>query len=120
MPTTQVGYLNAEWKQRDELPRISSGETRRANTSLRTVEVHDARPLDAAGTLDLDTHGFVHARRATSATDFRDPAHVKDVYIPEMADLVRERTDADQVFAHFFAPIRSEDPEFFFGAYSLY
>ena len=44
MPSTEVGYLNAEWKHRSDLPRILSGETRRANTSLREVEIRDARP----------------------------------------------------------------------------
>ena len=59
MPITEVGYLNNEWKHRSERPRIRSGAARRANTSPRTGDVHDARPLDEAGVLDLDTNGFV-------------------------------------------------------------
>ena len=43
----QVRYINAEWKDRDEIPRIGSRETRRANTAFQDVTVADARPLDA-------------------------------------------------------------------------
>ena len=120
MPSTEVGYLNRVWKDRPELPRILSGDTRRANTSSQQVEIHDARPLAAAGALDLDIQGFVHATHPTTVTDFRDPAQIQEVYIPEMAEFVGNLTGADEVFAHFFAPIRSENPEFFFGAYSLF
>jgi len=120
MPITEVGYLNPEWKGRTEPPRILSGATRRANTSPQSVEVHDARALAEAGGLDLDTNGFIHARHRSSVTDFRDPAQIRDVYLHEMSELLSGLTGADQVFAHFFAPIRSENPEFFFGAYSLY
>jgi len=120
MPGTEVGYLNTEWKHRSERPRIRSGTSRRANTSPCAVEVHDARPLDRAGVLNIDTNGFVHATHRSDVTNFRDSSQIKSVYIPEMSEVLRNLTGADQVFAHFFAPIRSEDPEFFFGAYSLY
>ena len=45
----QVRYINAEWKARDESPRIGSRESRRAATSFQDVRVHDARPRLEAG-----------------------------------------------------------------------
>lgn len=120
MPHTRVGYLNSNWKHHPERPRILSGATRRANTSLRDVEVHDARPLHAQGALDLDTNGFVLTRHQTAVTEFRDPAQVEQIHVPEMSELLCGLTGADEVFAHAFAPLRSENPEQFLGAYSLY
>ena len=120
MPLTQVGYLNAEWKQRDERPRILSGETRRANTSLVDVEIRDARPLQEQGVLGLDTNGFVLRQHRTDFQAFRDPEQVQQVYAPEMAEVLRDLTGADAVFSFEFAPFRSEEPEYFLGAYSLY
>ena len=40
----QMRYVNTEWKHTDEIPRIGSRETRRANTSFHDIRVHDARP----------------------------------------------------------------------------
>ena len=99
MRVTEVGYLNTEWKHRAEHPRVLSGATRRANTSPREVEIHDARPLDRAGSLDLDVNGFIRVEHRASTTDFREPTQVQDVYIPEMSAFLRHLTGADQVFS---------------------
>lgn len=120
MVRAQIGYLNAEWKGRDERPKIVSGAARRANTSARDVQIHDARPLQADGSLDLDGMGFVLAHHRSAVTDFRDPDQIERIYIPEMSALLRTLTGADEIFAHAFAPLRSESPEKFLNAYSLY
>ena len=120
MPRAQVGYLNAEWKHRSERPRILSGETRRANTSLHDVEVRDARPLHRDGTLGLDTNGFILAEHQSEVTDFSDAEQVRQVYAAEMSELLQGLTGADEVFLFPFAPLRNEAPDHFLGAYSLY
>ena len=117
---TQVGYVNSEWKGREERPRILSGSTRRANTSLQDVEIHDARPLRARGDLDLDTNGFVLVQHPTRFADFRDRERILQTYLPEMCELLRGLTGAQEIFAFDFAPLRSENPDSFLGAYSLY
>ncbi len=116
----QVGYLNSEWKGREERPKIISGKTRRANTSPRTVQIEDARPLHERNALDLDRNGFTLVRHRSSVRDFRDSREVTQKYFPEMAALLRDVTGADQVFAHAYYQLRSEDPENFLNAYSLY
>ena len=39
----QLRYVNAEWKHTDEIPRIGSRETRRANTSFQ--DIHELKRL---------------------------------------------------------------------------
>ena len=41
---TKVRYINAEWKDRDETPRIGSKESRRENTAYQNVNIYNARP----------------------------------------------------------------------------
>ena len=48
-----VRYINAEWRDKDESPRIGSKETRRANTSFQPIKVHNARPRFATSLLYL-------------------------------------------------------------------
>ena len=72
----QVRYINAEWKGRDEIPRIGSRETRRANTAFQDVTVADARPLLAAGQCDLDAAGFTLATLKSAVTNFRDAEEI--------------------------------------------
>ncbi len=120
MIRAQVGYLNSEWKGREERPKILSGTTRRANTSPRTVQIEDARPLHERDALDLDRSGFTLVRHRSSVRDFRDSREVRQKYLPEMAALLRSVTGADQVFPHAYYQLRSEDPENFLNAYSLY
>ena len=93
--SASVRYLKPEWRGRAERPRISSRDTRRANTEFYDVEVIDARPL--RGELDLDTTGFLLTATPTRVTDFRDEAEVRRTYYPEVKRLLRERTGADHV-----------------------
>ena len=53
-----VRYINAEWRDKDESPRIGSKETSRANTSFQPIKVHNARPRFEAGEINLDQNGF--------------------------------------------------------------
>jgi len=61
----QVRYVNAEWKGREDIPRIGSKETRRANTSNQDIRVHDVRAAHAAGlkSLDRNRNGYGRWRR---------------------------------------------------------
>ncbi len=120
MVRAQVGFLNSEWKGRQERPKILSGSSRRANTSPRTVQIEDARPLRERNALDLDRCGFTLEKHRSSLRDFRDDRELTQKYFPEMAALLRDLTGADQVFVHAFHQLRSEEPANFLNAYSLY
>ena len=72
----RVRYLNPDWRGRSERPRVSSRDTRRANTRFYQVQIEDARPLQERGELDLDTNGFVLVPHRTRVKDFRDPAQI--------------------------------------------
>jgi hypothetical protein len=61
----------------------------------RKVLVRDARP--SAGRLSLDREGFVLRRHASSVTDFRDEAMLRNVYYPEAEGLIRAATGATAV-----------------------
>jgi len=65
----------------------------------RTVLIRDARVLPD---LSLDREGFLLAERPTAVRDFYDPAEVRAVYYPEVAQLLTDLTGAQraQVFEH--------------------
>ncbi|HUL81893.1 MAG TPA: CmcJ/NvfI family oxidoreductase [Gammaproteobacteria bacterium] len=67
-----------------------------------TVESHrvtftDARPI--AGQLSLEREGFRLLQHRTSMTraEFQDPERVREVYLREMAEVVKAETGADRV-----------------------
>eukprot|EP00927_Polykrikos_kofoidii_P074610 TRINITY_DN7062_c0_g1_i3.p1 TRINITY_DN7062_c0_g1~~TRINITY_DN7062_c0_g1_i3.p1 ORF type:complete len:387 (-),score=36.58 TRINITY_DN7062_c0_g1_i3:200-1360(-) len=70
---------------------LSSGPSR---VSVETV-VRDARPHK----LTLDINSFELVRQSTSLTteDFYDPAKVKDIYYPEIAETIKKATGAAHV-----------------------
>ncbi len=114
--STTVRYLSSDWRNSDEIPRIGDRESRRANTSRQTVQIHDARQ---AGPFDLDANGFTLLRHRSRCTSFRDPAVVHDVYYPEIEALVRAATGADLV--HFVQHVvRTEDQSDFNNAYARF
>lgn len=115
----QVRYINAEWKHRDEIPRIGSRETRRANTAFQDVTVADARPLLAAGQCDLDEAGFTLARLTSAATNFRDAEEVARIYYPEVEAFVARMTGAAKVVARDHL-IRTETPVDFNDGYARF
>ena len=82
---TQVRYLNEEWRERDETPRIGTRETRRANTSKHDVVVFDAR--NRLGDLSLDVNGFRLVAHVTRVDDFTGDAHIRETYYAEIEAL---------------------------------
>jgi len=117
---SQIAFINDEWRDRDESPRIYSRESRRANTSRREVTIHNARLRDEFGDLDLDECGFVLVKHVTGVTDFRDKEVVLGDYFAEMRALILDLTGAHDAFSFPFYQVRSKEPEHFFDAYSLY
>ncbi len=128
----EVRYLNPEWKKTDEIPQIGSRETRRANTSRRTVAIGDARAASATAAdvgepagLGLDTSGFT-LRAVDLPGNARIPPgtapgakRAPRAYIEAMLDLVRRETGA--VTTHFFADlVRTEDQRDFNTGYARF
>jgi hypothetical protein len=71
------------------------------------LTIHDVRPI--ADQLSFDRNGFVLIEAPTAVTDFRDPAQISQVYIPEIIDLVKRLTGAEKVIT-FGTMIRSDSP----------
>lgn len=115
----KVRYVNAEWKGRDEIPRIGSRETRRANTSVQDIRVQDARQDHADGTTNLEASGFTLDRLVSAVRNFRDEDELKRVYYPEIEKLVRRVTKADHVFIRSHL-IRTETPIDFNDGYARF
>ena len=114
-----VRYLKPEWKGRSEVPKIGSRETRRANTDLYDVTIANARSLQDAGELDVDTNGFILVSHRTAVRSFRDKAQIEGTYCDEIRELLLILTGADELFflQHL---IRTETPRSFNDAYSRY
>lgn len=115
----KVRYINAEWRDRAETPRIGSRETRRANTSFQDVTVRDARPRFAAGEVDLDRSGFTLGENHTKVADFRSSDEVEARYYPEIQDLVCRATGASRVLVRGHL-VRTEKPIDFNDGYSRF
>ncbi len=117
---SEVAFLNAEWRDRKDIPKIYSRQSRLDNTSQHKVTIHNARPRHAAGDLDLDNSGFILVEHESRVADFHDKQQVADVYFAEMRDLILAKTGAAAAFPVEFYQVRSADPAHFFDAYSLY
>lgn len=115
----KVRYINAEWRDKADSPRIGSRETRRANTAFQDVTVLDARARLAAGDIDLDTGGFTLTRSKSKVTDFRDEDNVAKLYYPEMQDLICRVSGASRAFVRGHL-IRTEKPIDFNDGYSRF
>lgn len=115
----KVRYVNAEWKGRDEIPRIGSRETRRANTSVQDIRVHDARPAFEAGETSLEGCGFTLDRNLTAVRNFRDEEEVARVYYPEISKIVQRATGAAGVYVRSHL-IRTEKPIDFNDGYARF
>ncbi|MBT4487396.1 MAG: hypothetical protein HOC72_07650 [Rhodospirillaceae bacterium] len=112
-------YVNAEWKGRDETPRIGSRETRRANTSFQDAIMHDARPRLAADDLNLKRNGFTLSENHSQVGNFRDPDEVAATYHGEMEDLICRVTGASRAITRSHL-IRTEKPIDFNDGYSRF
>jgi len=137
----QMRYINAEWKHRDEPPRIGNCETRganisfrdifvigehapvdvnwRANTSFQGIVVHNARAGLADNSITLEQNGFTLSKNASACTDFRDEETVKRVYYPEVEKVVRKIAGADHIFISSHL-IRTETPIDFNHSYARF
>ena len=115
----RVRYVNAEWKGRDEIPRIGSRETRRANTSTQDIRVHNARPGHISGRASLDRSGFTLERLTHAVEDFHDTEHVAKVYYPEIERMVKRITGARGVYTSSHL-IRTETPVDFNDGYARF
>ena len=62
---------------------------------LRTVSIRDARPF--AEDLSLDIQGFALVRHRCAVTNFYDERQVREVYYPEVEELLKRRTGARRV-----------------------
>jgi hypothetical protein len=61
------------------------------------VTIHDARPL--AATLSLDIQGFALVRAPSACDSFEDEAAIRAVYYPEVERLIAAATGAERVIA---------------------
>jgi len=113
--TAEVRYLNAEWKEREDIPSIGDRESRRAHTSKLAVSINDARGMD----LDLDTSGFVLIKHNSEVGNFQDAAEVRSTYYSEVGEIVKELTGADEVFITQHV-VRTEDTSNFNVAYARF
>ena len=66
----------------------------------RVIAIYDGRPL--ANELSLDIQGFTLIHHQSAVTDFYDEQQVREIYYPEMEQLVKELTGAVKtlVFDH--------------------
>lgn len=64
------------------MPTVYSNE----NTADHNVAIHDIRPI--ADQLSLDRHGFVLTQHETRVTDFYDETELREIYYPEIEDLL--------------------------------
>ena len=114
-----VRYLNADWRDRDEIPVVGDRESRRANTAKHAVEIHDARSGLANGGLTLDVNGFALLRHTTAVRNFRDDAQVREIYYPEIVALAKRTTGAREVIITQHV-VRTEDTSDFNRAYARF
>lgn len=114
-----VRYLNEEWRGRTRIAVVGDRDSRRANTSKHTVEIHDARGGLANGDLTLDVNGFALLRHASAVRDFRDDEEVRRIYHPETVALAKCATGACEVVViqHL---VRTEDTANFNNAYARF
>ena len=68
---------------------------RRPEVARHEMRIGDVRGF--AGELSLDGHGFALVRNRSRVGDFYDAEEVKEIYYPEVAELVGRVTGADKV-----------------------
>ncbi|HAK53289.1 MAG TPA: hypothetical protein DCM54_15515 [Gammaproteobacteria bacterium] len=115
---SQIAFVNEEWRQRSEPPRIFNRESRHANTSRHDVVIHNARLQEEE--YDLDDCGYILVNHKTAVSEFRNKEVVAQQYFPEMQEVILELTGAHTALPFSFYQVRSKRPDNFFDAYSLY
>src|SRR5271170_2852694 len=63
----------------------------------RLVPIHDGRAI--LEELSLERQGFELRHRATAVTNFDDPDEVREVYYPEVEQLLKDATGATRAVA---------------------
>ena len=114
-----IRYLNAEWRDRTEIPVVGDRESRRANTFKRSVAIHDARGGLGNGDLTLDVNGFALHRHVSAVRNFRDDEEVRRIYYPEIVALAKRATAAREVLITQHV-VRTEDTSDFNRAYARF
>jgi hypothetical protein len=77
-------------------PPPGTGEVRRVgNYGQFNTRIHDARSI--AGSLSLDREGFAFIRHDTRMGDFYDDHVVREIYYPEVEQIVRGATGASKI-----------------------
>ena len=115
----EVRYLNEEWRTRQDAPRIGSKDSRRANTSKKQVQIHDAR--DQNLNLSLDVEGFELVIHQPTRIDFYDPEEVKTRYYPEIESVIQRTMDRECKRVFFTQHVvRTEDTSDFNKAYARF
>ena len=117
--STKVRYINSEWKGRDEAPRIGSKESRRENTAYQDINVHDARPRIIKDEIGLEKTGFTLVENVSSCSNFRDEKVIKEIYLPEMRNLICQVTGAAAAY-HYGFLVRTEKPVDFNDGYARF
>jgi len=106
----KVGFLKHEFKGLKEGPHYDLGisSSIRLATENLGVNVLDARDEPELHP-SLDTTGFVLLRHETKCQDFRNKDLIQEVYYPEMIDLVKRHTGAEQVVVTVDSIVRTEE-----------
>ena len=112
----KVRYVNDEWRERDDLPYISTKETRRANTSAHDVMITDART--SQNSFNLDIHGFVLTAFSASL-DFHDKSAIGESYQTHIAPFLCAVTGAQASFVTSHI-VRTEDQSSYINAYARF
>jgi len=115
----RVRYLHPRFRDSRERAEIGSRETRRANTSIHDVVIHNGRPLAEANALDLDTTGFILTELPTTFSEHRDPEKVSTHYYPVVCEHLQRLTGAAHVFVASHL-LRTEDGSSFNEAYARF
>jgi hypothetical protein len=115
----RVRYVNDEWRNRHELPYINTKESRHANTSEHEILITDARSLAGAGSLDLDTNGFVLTDFPITDLDFHDEEVVKNSYKTRISPFFCEVTGAESALVTNHI-VRTEDQSSYINAYARF
>ena len=115
--TTDVRYLAERWRGSIERPRILDGKSRRANTEKHGVSVVNARFQGQPKRIDKNGFELVNFKSPISRFDQDDL--IKQTYYPAVANLVKVRMGASEVYVTHHL-IRTEDKADFNKAYARF
>lgn len=94
---------------RGTAPEIGRRKAFQEATEELPIEFWDARPLHENNQLSLETNGFVLAHHETKCPNLQDLKSVRQVYYPELIELVKRLTGAEECVV-VNSLCRTEDP----------